>query len=318
MSDPETFLLEVYVVVDDVLAPLIAALPVRPGPPPALSPSEVVTLALMSQWARFRSGRDFYRYAEARLRPLFPTLPHRSQFLRQMLRWRPLIEQVALRLAEHLTDPPPPYEVLDSTAVPVRHRNRRGRGWLAGLVRVGASSRLHWYEGGHLLTCVSPTGVVTGYGIGPAPTNDRHLADTFFAARAAASTRAPSPVVLPSAGQPRTTTGTYLADMGFGGAAWEAAWATAYQVTLICPPQPDRRSRRWSREQRRWLTHHRQIVESVHARLLTAFRLGDLRPHSLAGWLTALAAIIALHNLTIWLNRQAGRPDLAVVGVLGW
>jgi hypothetical protein len=79
MADLETFLIEVYVMVDDEVPRLEAGAPPRPGPAPALSLSEAVTLAVLSQLQRFRSGRDFYRFAEARLRPLFPRLPHRTQ-----------------------------------------------------------------------------------------------------------------------------------------------------------------------------------------------------------------------------------------------
>ena len=42
----------------------------------------MITLALFARWGRFSSERDFYRYAQARLRGAFPTLPERSQFNR--------------------------------------------------------------------------------------------------------------------------------------------------------------------------------------------------------------------------------------------
>ena len=51
-----------------------------PGPRASLTGSEVVTLVIFSQWGRFRSERDFYRYAASRLRSAFPALPRRSQF----------------------------------------------------------------------------------------------------------------------------------------------------------------------------------------------------------------------------------------------
>ena len=53
-----------------------------PSPKVSLTRGEVVTVVIFSQWARFRSERDFYRYAASRLRPAFPTLPRRSQFNR--------------------------------------------------------------------------------------------------------------------------------------------------------------------------------------------------------------------------------------------
>jgi len=37
-----------------------------------------------------------------------------------------------------------------------------------------------WYEGFHLLLAVNPVGVMTGFGLGPASTNDPLLADIFL------------------------------------------------------------------------------------------------------------------------------------------
>ena len=81
MVDTDTFLTVLYVMADDFCK--CRSQPQRtPGPKASLTRSEVVTLVIFSQWARFRSERDFYRYAASRLRPAFPTLPRRSQFNR--------------------------------------------------------------------------------------------------------------------------------------------------------------------------------------------------------------------------------------------
>jgi hypothetical protein len=56
MFDPHTFLMELYVMVDDFCQHNWQT-PVHPGPAPSLSCSEVVTLGLFSQWQRFRSER---------------------------------------------------------------------------------------------------------------------------------------------------------------------------------------------------------------------------------------------------------------------
>src|SRR5215216_2461956 len=57
----------------------------REGRPPLahLSDPEILTLAILAQWPRFRSERDFHRFAEAHLREYFPTLPSQSQFNRR-------------------------------------------------------------------------------------------------------------------------------------------------------------------------------------------------------------------------------------------
>lgn len=309
MDDLETFLTEVYVTVDDYFVSAGPVEEIRRGPRPALSRSEVVTLALVSQAHRFRSVRDFYAFARQRLRPCFPTLPHRTQFVRQMQRWWAQITTLAVILGEQLAAGAL-FEVVDGTAMPTRNAKRRGRGWMPGIMDLGWSNRLGWYEGAHVLTCVSPTGVLTGFGMGPASANDRPMLETLLAQRAE-----PTPTLV-SAGH--TLTSTYLADQGFGGRELEARYAQAYRATLICPPQPDRRTRVWDKPLRRWLITHRQIVETVHEHLIADERLDTNRPHSLAGALTNLACVAALHNVWISLNRAHGRPDLARAEVMGW
>lgn len=312
MSDPESFLTAVSVLVDDLVARDARAgtrRVRRPGPPPALSTAETVTLAVFSQWGRFQSERDFYRYAEARLRPLFPRLPSRPQFNRQVRRLERVIARIGGQLAATLAGAPA-YEVLDSTAVATRNAKRRGRSWLGQEVDIGWSSRLGWYAGMHVLTCVTPTGVLTGIGAGPASVNDRHLAETFLAVRAHPH------AALATVGHARGS--LYLADKGFGGQGVERHWLTTYGVAVLSPPQADRRSRVWSPALSAWLKTHRQIVETVHGRCLQWFRLGKARPHTIAGARILVAATFVLHNVTIWLNRRAGRPDLAIAEVLGW
>ncbi len=98
MIPEETLLAELYCTAVEFLAQH-PPLP-RRGRPPALTPAELLALALYAQLARFRSERAFWRYAEARLRPLFPTLPDRSQFNRRVRRAAGLLAAFALWLAE--------------------------------------------------------------------------------------------------------------------------------------------------------------------------------------------------------------------------
>jgi hypothetical protein len=306
MLDPETFLVELYVLVDEVCKQQLPPV-VQPGPAAALHRSEVLTLALFAQWARFRSERDFWRYATQRLRPLFPRLPHRTQFNRQLRRHRDALAVVALALGA--TGEPPPYEALDSTAVPTRNAKRRGRGWLPGLADIGGSNRRGWYEGFHLLVAAAPRGAVTGFGFGPASSNDRPLAETLFAQRAA-----PHPA-LPSSG--RATSGIYAADSGFAGDACERRWVAEHHAQLVAPRQAGSGAR-WPPPWRRWLAGKRQIVETVFARLQETFGLDHERPHTLEGFQARLAAKVALFNACITLNRAHDRPQMAFADLLGW
>ena len=81
MLDIDTFLLELYVLADAFCQQQDLRRPKR-GRPPALTPTEVIVLALLARWNRFESERAFYRFAKQRLTGLFPVLPDRSQFNR--------------------------------------------------------------------------------------------------------------------------------------------------------------------------------------------------------------------------------------------
>jgi len=305
--DPDTFLTGLYVMVDTFCKTLPAAAR-RVGRPTALTRSEVVTLALFEQWARFTSERDFYRYAEQRLRGAFPQLPHRAQLNRRIRAERAVIVAVGQHLAAAAAGDVA-YEVLDGTGVAVRNSKRRGGGWLPEYAGIGRCSRLGWYEGFHLLVAATPDGVITGYGFGSAEVKDQPLAETFFAARDTQDPRLAT-VGVPS-GEP------YLADSGFIGADRHALWQAAFGAKVICPPYRSA-ARNWPKPLRRWLSSLRQIIESVNTKLLTTFRLEHERPHALDGFYARLAAKTALHNYCCWLNQQLGRPTLAFADLLGW
>ena len=201
------------------------------------------------------------------------------------------------------------YEVLDSTAAVTRDAKRRGLGWLAGQADIGWSNRIGWYEGFHLLLCVTEQGVITGFGFGSASTHDQHLAATVFATR-----HTPSPC-LPSAGLPAQ--GSYVADKGFAGEKPRRHFQEAYQVDLVTPP-PQRSKQRWPKALRRWLASLRQIIETVNDKLLNTFRLARERPHDLTGFQARLAAKGALHNFCMWFNLQRDEAPLAFAELLAW
>lgn len=70
--DLDTFLVALSTIVDDLYQqPAAPAKPRRPGPPPVMSASEVLTLALCRQWGG-RSERAFLRYVRAHWRAYFP------------------------------------------------------------------------------------------------------------------------------------------------------------------------------------------------------------------------------------------------------
>lgn len=307
MLDFETFLITVYVLVDTFCKSHPPRR--RPGPAASLSVSEVVTLVLIAQWGRFSSERDFYRWAKRHLLSAFPTLPNRSQFNRLAPEYQAQVEAFFAFTTAWARHTDWPYEILDGFGVKVRNLNRRGSGWLDVAANKGHCSRLGWYYGFCILDAVTPEGYLTGFGFGPASTNDMTLAQTFFALRLRPDPRL---VTVGSASR-----GVYLTDRGFNGQDTQMRWQRDYQASVVCAPRACDPVK-WPPSLHVLAASLRQIIETVHEKLLHSFRLETERPHTLGGFGVRLAAKAGLHNLCIWLNRQLGRPALAFADLIAW
>ena len=308
MVDADTFLTALYVVVDDFCKGTLPP-PRHPGPPPALTRGEVLTLAIFGQWQGFGSERGFYRYAQRRLRPAFPTLPARAQFNRQLRLHYDALLACSMHVARHLRIGSAPYEALDSAAVPTRDAKRRGAGWLPGVAEIGWSNRSGWFEGVRLMLASTPDGVITGFALAPASTKDQPLAETFFHLRRHPHRRGTC-VGAPAAGP-------YVVDKGFEGREHHRRWRQQDGAVVICAPKRTS-AHPWPKVWRRWLAGKRQIVETVFDKLFHTFRLDRERPHALDGLQARVAAKIALHNFCLWLNEQCGRPHLAFAELIDW
>lgn len=304
--DLDTFATFVYVIVDDQCKALFSA-ERHPGPPATLSRSEVLTLALLEQWGDFDGERAFWDAVLRHLRSAFPRVGDRTDFNRQLRRYRQELAILSLALGRTIEQPAPAYEVMDSVDVAVRNVKRRGASWFDGQAGLGRSNRLGWFFGFRILTVSTPKGIVTGYGFAPGNTNDRQLAETLLAARTTPQPRLPTAGIQPDV--------PYLADANFAGIRWVPHWQADYHATVIAPAQRDHPPR-WPKQRRRWHAGHRQIIESVHRFLLDRCRLETDRRHSLDGFFAALAAKIGLYHVCLRINQLLDRPLLSFAHLL--
>jgi hypothetical protein len=308
MLDIDTFLTTLYVMVDDFCK---EQFPNRrtAGHPASLEVSEVVTLAMFSQWYFFRSQRDFYRWAQRHLKGAFPKLPDRAQYNRLVRQHCEVGVAFFLHLGRQMDVQNSPFEVLDTTGVPVRNIKRRGSGWLAGIANIGKCTRVGWFCGFRLLAAVNQEGAITGYSFAAGSAKEQPMSDNFIDLR-----HHPHPRLL-SVGPP-VRGQAYLADQGFAAQKIHDRWREQYGVNMLCEPQTNRPP--WPKAWRVWLHHWRQIVETAFEKLIDFFRLEKNRSHDLTGFHADLSAKIALHNFCIWLNKQLGRPPLAFSDLLDW
>lgn len=214
----ESLLVSIYVLVDDWYEENHSPVPRRPGRPASLSDSEVLTLAILAQWPRWRSERDFWRFADAHLRPHFLELLSQSQLNRRIRALEPELRALHRDFASVLADGTEVYRVLDTTLIPaiVRVRARR-KGLFAGQAAFGRSaSKTEWVYGFKFALAVTPEGLVTSFGLAPANCDERRVGDALIA---------------------QDRHGAYLADKGSSSVAWERRWQERYGAVVAATPQ---------------------------------------------------------------------------------
>ena len=294
--DLDSFLVAVYVMVDDWWQAHDVAAPQGPGRPTTLSMSEVLTLAVVAQWPRWRSERDFWRFARAHLRAYFPTLGSQSQFNRRVRAAEPALRALHEGLVAQLDRPDSVYHVLDTTLIPAIVRVRACRhGLFAGQATFGwCVSKTEWVYGFKVALCVTPTGVITAFGLAPAACDERPIGDALIAVD-----RHPA----------------YLADKGYASVPWECHWHSTYGALVAATPNATTR-RAWPEAACRWAASHRQIVEQVIAQLKDLFALERHQAKTLGGLLARLAAKVTAFTTGEWLNAQCGRPLRHLAGLL--
>ena len=282
--DLDSFVTELYVTIDDWWRTQPS--PRRPGRPRRLSSSEV--LAVVAQWPRWRSERDFWRFADRRLRGLFPRLGSQSQLNRQLRAIEPVLRSLQRAPAQQLAGPAEIYHVLDTTLIPALHRVRACRpGLFAGQASFGwCVSRPRGVYGFKVALSVSRSGVITAFGLAPANADERPIGEALLALDGFT---------------------TYLTDKGFASASWEQHWRTTYGAEVITTPMRSSH-RAWSGATYRWAAGHRQVIEQVIDQLKDLFALERHRAKTLSGLLARLAAKVTAFTLGEWLNVQHDRP----------
>jgi Transposase DDE domain len=288
MLDVDSFLVSLYVLVDDWWKANHPSDTPKPGRPALLADSEVLTLAILCQWPRFRSERDFWRFASSHLRQYFPTLCSQSQFNRRVRSLVPEVRALHHHLARELAEPWAAYHVLDTTLIPAIVRVRASRkGLFCGQASFGRSaSKTEWVYGFKVGLTVSPQGVITAFGVAEAASDERPIADWLIR-------------------QDRHE--VYLADKGFASVEWERHWAYEQGSLVVATPK-DNSKRAWSPSDRRWAAGKRQIIEGVIDQLKDIFALERHRAKTLEGLLARMAAKIAAYTCGQRLNVQLGRP----------
>ena len=280
-------LVSLYVLVDDWWEHARPSSARKPGRPPSLSDPEVLTLAILAQWPRWRSERDFFRFADAHLRGYFPNLLSHGQLNRRTRALEPEMRALRRGLAGALADGSEVYRVLDTTLIPAVVRVRACRkGLFAGQATFGRSvSKTEWIYGFKAALSVNPEGVITAFGLAPANCDERPIGEFLVSSDGHHS---------------------FLADKGYSSVGWEKRWLESFGALVAATPQRNTR-RAWPREDCRWAAGKRQLIEGVIWQLKDHFGLERHRAKTLGGLLTRLAAKVTAYTCGQLLNAGLGR-----------
>jgi hypothetical protein len=269
----------VYVLVDDALVGGTVAVPPRPGPAPACSDAEVLTIALVRHLLARRSERGFLAEIRREWAHYFPILPAQSEFNRRV-RWLwGAFEQLRRRLLAAV--PADAWQQIDTTALPVKHPSRvrgsddwQGPGELrAGFGRDAAHGE--WFYGFRLgLRTDLGRRLVRAWGIVPAAVDERAVADDLLDGAAPAG---------------------LLLDRGFVRRTWAAEYERRGTRVVYAHGKAERR--RLPRAVRRPVARFRNRIETTNGELTETLDLARHGAKTFWGLLTRVAATILAHTL---------------------
>lgn len=296
----EDYCLWMYVVVDE-LWPQVAPLCRRPGPAPACSDSELVTMVLVGESRGWDEETDLVREWRAR-RDLFPVVPERSRFNRRRRALAPAINElrrVTLRLLDLAADR---QCAIDSLPVPalqfhlVPSSPAVGH-WTAHHAAFGTvTTKKQTIFGYKLQLLVTLNGVILDFLLAPANVNDLEAGAELLA---------------------KHRDLLVLGDKGYLSAPVAADLLATTGITLLTVPRKNQRAQlppALAALHTRW----RQIVETVNGQLASLFHIEENHAHSFDGLTARLYTKLTAHTLDLYLNRLLGAPDCLQIKALAF
>jgi Transposase DDE domain len=286
MLATELLFVYVYCRIDDAIKTGALPIPRRPGPAPACTDAELLTIAVARHLLGRRSENGFLAEIRRDWLCLFPHLPDQPEVNRRT-RWLwGAFEQ--LRAAWAAAVPADPVQQIDTSALPVKHPSRvRGPdGWTgpgndlpARFGRDGAHAE--WFYGFRLaLRTDLGRRLVRAWSIVPAAIDERQIGTDLITGDAAAI-------------------GALLLDKGFTGSRFAAEMASA-GIDVIIPPTRAQRAT-IPKTLQRLIARLRNRAESSFKEITDQMDLARHGAHTFWGMLTRTAATIAAHTLLMCL-----------------
>ena len=280
MLPAEELFVHCYVLVDDMIKEGQVQIPRRPGPAPACTDAEIITIGLVRHLLCRRSELGFLAEIRREWPDLFPALPHPSEVNRRSRWLYGAYEQIRrVLLAEVEADD---WGQIDTSALPVKHPSRvRGPDSWTGpndlCARFGRDgAHAEWFYGFRLAVRTDlGSRLVRSWAIVPAALNERDL-------------------VLDLCAGAEHLAGL-LNDKGFNGRAFTALLAEHGLTNVVPPTRAQRKT--MPRTLQKIIAEWRNRIETTFGELTDTMDLARHGAHTFHGLLTRTAATITAHTI---------------------
>jgi hypothetical protein len=291
IADFEDFCLYLYVVIDDLWAQ-IGHHYRRPGPAPACSDSELLTLVLAGECRGWDQETDSLAGWQA-YRSLFPVLPERSRFNRRRRALMHAVNELRRALLPALDLAQDRQAVIDSLPVPVLRfhlvpSSPNTATWKAAGAAFGkVSSKKQTIFGYKLHLLVTLGGVILDFELAPANVHDLTVGAELLA-------------------EHRDLLA--LGDKAYYSTPVAATLAAAAGVRLFALPRATQRTQ-LPPAVVMLHTRCRQLIETVNEQLADQLHIEDNHAKTFWGLCARLYSKLAAHTFCVYLHRLLGRPD---------
>lgn len=289
ITDFDDFVTWMYVVVDDIWQQ-ISHIYTRPGPEPACSDSELMTMAIVGECREW--DKETNLLGEWRnYRHLFPVLPERSRFNRRRRNLMGAIDHIR-RITLHVLDVAQDKQcVIDSLPIEVVHFHlvpSSSGDWDAHDAAYGrCPTKKRTIYGYRLVLLISVGGTILDFELIRANADERDAARDLLESKRDL---------------------TVIGDKGFISADLAQHLLDTCGIRLLTLPRANQK-RQVSSDVRRLINQVRQIIETVNGQLTEQLQIETNHAHSFWGLCARLYTKLAAHTLCIYLNRLLGNPE---------
>jgi hypothetical protein len=336
-TDLDTFLAAVYTFVDEAYTSFCAPhKPARPGPKPSMTDSEVITLAVLSQWELRNSIDSMLTYARLHWTCYFKKILSQSAFNKRLFDLSgamcfivPVIsENLQKYLSLHST-----HEIIDGVAVPIIKCFRGHlKKTLAGVANFGiGGSDKKMYYGFKIVSTINSNGLITGFTIGSASTSELWLAECMFRFRKYPNAALPTPENMEKIlGKPKDRkkrTGIngainisgigkrndlpIIGDLLYKAESWRKHWKKEYEVELLTREIYENSGENKSKLNK-FISRLRQQIETSFNWIKHEFGLYFCKARSLSGFIARIGAKMIGYNIVVGMNheRRVGKFEI--------